>query len=60
MRIRTFAFVLIGASSFALTYAAHAACSNETLQGRYAFRTEADPISGGKRLNLALLEFHGD
>ncbi len=37
-----------------------AQCSNETLRGRYAFRSEATPISGGKRLYLALLEFHGD
>ena|SRR5437763_1345236 len=37
----------------------HSQCSNETLQGRYAFRSEATPVSGGKRLNLALIEFHG-
>ena len=35
-------------------------CSNETLRGRYAFRSDANPTTGGKRLNLALLEFHGD
>jgi hypothetical protein len=34
--------------------------SNETLRGRYAFRSEANPTTGGKRLNLALIEFHGD
>jgi hypothetical protein len=27
---------------------------------QYAFRSEANPTTGGKRLNLALLEFHGD
>jgi hypothetical protein len=37
-----------------------AGCSNWTLQGRYALRSEASPVSGGRRLNLALLEFHGD
>ena len=37
-----------------------AGCSNWTLQGRYAFRSEASPVSDGRRLNLALLEFHGD
>lgn len=35
-------------------------CSNKTLQGTYAFRSDANPTTGGKRLNLALLEFHGD
>jgi len=35
-------------------------CSNRTLQGTYAFRSEASPTSGGRRLNLALIEFHGD
>ena len=35
-------------------------CSNEILRGTYAFRSEANPTTGGKRLNLALLEFHGD
>jgi len=35
-------------------------CSNATLEGRYAFRSEASPVSGGRRLNLALIEFHGD
>jgi hypothetical protein len=35
-------------------------CSNKTLQGTYAFRSEANPTSGGKRLNLSLIEFHGD
>lgn len=35
-------------------------CSNETLRGAYAFRSEANPTTGGKRLNLALLKFHGD
>jgi hypothetical protein len=35
-------------------------CDNSTLQGRYAFRSEASPVAGGRRLNLALLEFHGD
>ena len=34
-------------------------CSNETLRGTYAFRSEANPTTGGKRLNLALIEFHG-
>jgi hypothetical protein len=33
-------------------------CSNETLRG--TFRSEANPTTGGKRLNLALIEFHGD
>ena len=35
-------------------------CDNATLHGRYAFRSEASPNSGGRRLNLALVEFHGD
>ena len=35
-------------------------CSNETLRGTYALRTEANPTTGGKRLNLALIEFNGD
>jgi hypothetical protein len=35
-------------------------CSNATLRGTYAFRSEANPTTGGKRLNLALIEFHGD
>jgi hypothetical protein len=35
-------------------------CSNKTLQGTYAFRSEANPTTGGKRLNLALIAFHGD
>src|SRR5215471_18569764 len=35
-------------------------CSNKTLQGSYAWRTEASPTAGGRRLNLALLDFHGD
>jgi hypothetical protein len=35
-------------------------CDNSTLNGRYAFRSEASPTVGGRRLNLALLEFHGD
>ena len=39
---------------------AKADCSDETLRGRYAFRSEANPTTGGKRLNLAFLEFHGD
>jgi hypothetical protein len=43
-----------------LTSTIQAHCSNETLRGMYAFRSEATPVSGGKRLNLALLEFHGD
>ena len=36
------------------------ACSNETLSGTYAFRTDAHPTTGGERLNLALIRFHGD
>src|SRR5262245_48782684 len=35
-------------------------CSNKTLRGTYAWRTEASPTTGGRRLNLGLLEFHGD
>ena len=35
-------------------------CSNKTLRGTYAFRTEASLTTGGRRLNLALLDFHGD
>ena len=35
-------------------------CDNATLNGKYAFRSEASPTAGGRRLNLALLEFHGD
>jgi hypothetical protein len=35
-------------------------CSNRTLRGTYAFRSEATPTTGGRRLNLALIEFHGD
>jgi hypothetical protein len=35
-------------------------CDNATLHGRYAFRSEASPTAGGRRLNLALVEFHGD
>jgi len=35
-------------------------CSDKTLRGTYAFRTEASPTTGGRRLNLALLDFHGD
>jgi hypothetical protein len=59
MRIRTGA--LVGLSTmFGLALPANAICSNESLRGRYAFRSEASPISGGRRLNLALLEFHGD
>ena len=33
--------------------------SNETLRSTYGFRSEANPTSGGKRLNVALIEFHG-
>ncbi len=47
---------LMGLSSNALA----GDCSNETLRGTYAFRSEANPTTGGKRLNLALIEFHGD
>lgn len=39
---------------------AHAECSNETLRGRYALRTDASPIEGGRRQNLALINFHGN
>ena len=35
-------------------------CSDKSLRGTYAFRTEASPTTGGRRLNLALLDFHGD
>jgi hypothetical protein len=35
-------------------------CSNKTLRGTYAFRSEASPTTGGRRLNLSLIEFHGD
>lgn len=41
-------------------HAAHANCDNSSLHGRYAFRSEASPTGGGRRLNLALLEFNGD
>jgi len=43
-----------------VTSNAHADCDNSTLNGRYAFRSEASPTTGGRRLNLSLLEFHGD
>jgi len=52
--------VFMGLSLLGLTSTIQAHCSNETLHGKYAFRSEATPVSGGKRLNLALLEFHGD
>jgi hypothetical protein len=60
MRIRTGALVVGLSTVFGLALPAKAICSNESLRGRYAFRSEASPISGGRRLNLALLEFHGD
>jgi len=43
-----------------LTSKAHAECSNATLTGRYALRTDASPVEGGRRQNLALINFHGD
>jgi hypothetical protein len=52
--------VLAGLSALGLTSHDRADCDNSTLQGRYAFRSEASPVAGGRRLNLALLEFHGD
>jgi len=39
---------------------AHADCSNETLRGNYALRTDATPTTGGRRQNLALLRFNGN
>jgi hypothetical protein len=51
------------ASSIIMALASNALagdCSNETLRGTYAFRSDATPTTGGKRLNLALIEFHGD
>jgi hypothetical protein len=48
--------VIMGVASNALA----GDCSNETLRGTYAFRSEANPTTGGKRLTLALIEFHGD
>ena len=54
-------FSLAMSAIMALASSAHAGdCSNETLRGAYAFRSEANPTTGGKRLNLALIEFHGD
>jgi hypothetical protein len=38
----------------------NAVCDDGTLHGKYAFRSEASPTAGGRRLNLALIEFHGD
>jgi hypothetical protein len=52
--------VLAGFSTLGLTPRESPACDDSTLQGRYAFRSEASPVAGGRRLNLALLEFHGD
>jgi hypothetical protein len=46
--------------STANAHAHHAKCDNSSLHGRYAFRSEASPTGGGRRLNLALLEFNGD
>src|SRR5262245_9865546 len=39
---------------------AQADCSNETLRGNYALRTDATPTTGGRRQNLALLRFNGN
>jgi hypothetical protein len=39
---------------------AQADCSNETLHGNYALRTDATPTTGGRRQNLALLRFNGN
>ena len=52
--------VLAGFSALGLTPRESTECDDSTLQGRYAFRSEASPVAGGRRLNLALLEFHGD
>jgi hypothetical protein len=52
--------VLAGLSALGVTSRDRANCDDSTLQGRYAFRSEASPVAGGRRLNLALLEFHGD
>jgi hypothetical protein len=56
-------FVIVAAAGFCtlgLASTARADCDDSTLHGRYAWRTEASPVTGGRRLNLALLEFHGD
>ena len=50
----------LNATASGNTLTSRQGCSNETLQGRYAFRSEASPVSGGRRLNLALLELNGD
>ena len=61
MSQNTFSCALFAGICFLqLASTAQAHCSTETLHGRYAFRSEASPVSGGRRLNLALLEFHGD
>jgi hypothetical protein len=43
-----------------LTANAHADCSNATLSGRYALRTDASPTTGGRRQVLALINYHGN
>ena len=63
MRTKTLLLaVLAGLSTLGLTSSPRerANCDDSTLQGRYAFRSEASPVAGGRRLNLALIEFNGD
>jgi hypothetical protein len=52
--------VLGGFCLLGVTANAHAECDSSTLHGRYAFRSEASPTTGGRRLNLALVRFNGD
>ena len=52
--------VLVALCAPGLAPNAHAKCSNATLSGRYALRTDASPVEGGRRQNLALINFHGD
>lgn len=59
-KILSIAVVLAGLSALGLTSRDRADCDDSTLKGRYAFRSEASPVAGGRRLNLALLEFHAD
>jgi hypothetical protein len=59
MKRTTFALAMSLVMGFASNSLAED-CSNKTLRGTYAFRSEASPTTGGRRLNLSLIEFHGD